>query len=109
MKFPLFEYPAFRYELDDWDFKKKSLLSRINKQKFIRTDMQKFETDRQTHKNSYLNFLVDLLHPTLQEFCKEAEVSCKMTDAWCVRYQRDDYQIIHNHRAWGFSGILYVD
>ena len=33
----------------------------------------------------------------------------KMTDAWCVRYQRGDYQIIHNHRAWGFSGILYVD
>ena len=49
MKFPLFEYPSFRYELDDWDFKKKSLLSRINKQKFIRTDMQHFETDRQTH------------------------------------------------------------
>jgi len=109
MKFPLFEYPSFRYELDDWEFKKKSLLGRINKQKFIRTDMQHFETDRQTHKNSYLNFLVDLLRPTLEEFCKEAEVSCKMTDAWCVRYQKGDYQIIHNHRAWGFSGILYVD
>ena len=74
MKYPLFEYPSFRYELDDWDFKKKSLLSRINKQKFIRTDMQNFETDRQTHKNSYLNFLVDLLYPKLEEFCKDAEV-----------------------------------
>ena len=100
MKFPLFEYPSFIYELDDWDFKKKSLLSRINKQKFIRTDMQHFETDRQTHKNSYLNFLVDLLSPTLEEFCREAEVSCRMTDAWCVRYQKGDHQIIHNHRAW---------
>ena len=49
MKFPLFEYPSFRYELDDWDFKKKSLLNRIIKQKFIRTDMQHFETDRQTN------------------------------------------------------------
>ena len=100
MKFPLFEYPSFIYELDDWDFKKKSLLSRVNKQNFIRTDMQPFETDRQTHKNSYLNFLVDLLSPTLEEFCREAEVSCRMTDAWCVRYQKGDYQIIHNHRAW---------
>ena len=34
MKFPLFEYPSFIYELDDWDFKKKSLLSRVNKQNF---------------------------------------------------------------------------
>ena len=50
-----------------------------------------------------------MLRPTLEEFCKDAEVSCKMTDAWCVRYQKGDYQIIHNHRAWGFSGILYVD
>ena len=32
-----------------------------------------------------------------------------MTDAWCVRYQKGDQQIIHNHRGWGFSGILYVE
>ena len=108
MKYPLFEYPAFRYELDDWDFKKKSLLSRINKQKFIRTDMQCFETDRQTHKNSYLNFLVDLLCPTLQEFCKEAEVSCKMTDAWCVRYQKGDYQEYHHHGGSMISVVYFL-
>ena len=109
MKIPLFEYPSFRYELDDWDFKKKSLLSRINKEKFLRSDIQHFETDRQTNKNSYVNFLSDLIRPTLEEFCKEAEVSCTMTDAWCARYKKGDYQITHNHRAWGFSGILYVD
>ena len=32
-----------------------------------------------------------------------------MTDAWCVRYLKGDYQIIDNLSAWGFSGILYVD
>ena len=52
MKIQLFEYPSFHYVIDDWDFKKKGLLNRINKQKFIRTEMQRFETDRQTHKNS---------------------------------------------------------
>ena len=32
MKFPLFEDPAFRYELDDWDFKKNHfLVELINK------------------------------------------------------------------------------
>ena len=109
MKIPLFEYPSFHYAIDDWEFKKKGLVNRINKQKFIRTEMQRFETDRQTHKNSYLNFLIELLKPILQKFCEEAEVSCKMTDAWCVKYYKGDFQTIHNHRAWGFTGILYVD
>ena len=109
MKIPLFEYHSFYYVIDDWEFKKKGLLNRINKQKFIRTEMQRFETDRQTHKNSYLNFLIELLKPTLQKFCEEVEVSCKMTDAWCVKYYKGDFQTIHNHRAWGFTGILYVD
>ena len=32
-----------------------------------------------------------------------------MTDAWCVKYQKGNYQTIHNHRGWGFSGVLYVE
>ena len=26
------------------------------------------------------------------EFCKEAKVTCSMSDAWCVKYQKGDYQ-----------------
>ena len=61
MKTPLFEYPSYRYEIDDWDFKKKGLLKRINSQKFIRTELQTFETDRQTNKKSYLHYFQDLI------------------------------------------------
>ena len=32
-----------------------------------------------------------------------------MTDAWCVKYQKGDQQTIHNHRGWGFTGVLYVE
>ena len=32
-----------------------------------------------------------------------------MTDAWAVRYQKGDQQTIHNHKSWGFTGILYVE
>ena len=32
-----------------------------------------------------------------------------MTDCWTVRYQKGDYQTVHNHRSWGFTGILYVE
>mgnify|MGYP003112255702 FL=1 len=109
MKAPLFEYPSFQYEVDDWEFKKKGLLNRISKQKFIRTPLQTFETDRQTSGKTYVNYLTEFLRPQLDEFCKEADATCSMTDAWCVRYHKGDHQTIHNHRGWGFSGILYVE
>ena len=109
MKAPLFEYPSYQYGIGDWDFKKKGLLSRINSQKFIRTKLQTFETDRQTNNKTYVRYLEDFLREELFHFCQEAEVTCSMTDAWCVRYEKNDHQTIHNHRGWGFSGIIYVE
>ena len=109
MKAPLFEFPSYRYEVSDWEFKKKGLLNRINKGNFLRTELQTLETDRQTDGKSYVHYLKDFLIDIFDEFCQEAQVTCRMTDAWCVRYKKGDYQTIHNHRGWGFSGILYVE
>ena len=109
MKAPLFEFPSYQYQIDDWDFKKKGLMNRINQSKFIRTELQNFETDRKTNNKSYVRYLEEFLRPELFEFCKESSVTCSMTDAWVVRYDKGDYQIVHNHRGWGFSGIIYVE
>ena len=109
MKISLFEFPSFQYELSDWEFKKKGLLKRINKSEFYRDEMQFFETDRKTNDKTYIHYLQDFLKLELEEFCKEAQVTCSMTDAWCVRYQKGDHQTVHNHRGWGFSGVLYVE
>ena len=83
-----FEFPSYQYQIKDWDFKKKGLLKRLREEKFIRTDLQTFETDRQTNKKSYLHYLQDLIKPELFEFCQEAQVTCSMTDTWAVRYQK---------------------
>ena len=109
MKAPLFEFPSYQYEISDWDFKKKGLLNRINKSKFVRTDLQNFETDRSTCEKAYVHYLTEFLGDILNEFCQEAQVTCQMTDAWCVKYQKGDHQVVHNHRGWGFSGALYVE
>ena len=109
MKAPLFEFPSFANEIEDWEFKKKGLLKRINKQKFYRSELQSFETDRKTSAKSYLHYFQDLIRPELDEFCKEAQVTCSMSDCWTVKYQKGDYQTTHNHRSWGFSGVLYVE
>ncbi len=109
MKAPLFEFPSYRYEIKDWEFKKKGLLNRINKGSFVRTELQHFETDRSTCEKSYVRYLEETLQPELNEFCQEAQVTCSVSDAWCVKYQKNDHQTVHNHRGWGFSGILYVE
>ena len=110
MKASLFEFPSYRYEVGDWEFKKKGLLNRINRSDLKRSQFQNFESNRQTDVNkSWVHYLQGLLKPELSEFCMEAQVSCSMTDAWCVRYQKGDQQTIHNHRGWGFSGVLYVE
>ena len=89
MKAPLFEFPSYQYDIKDWEFKKKGLLSRINKSKFIRTKLQTFETDRQTCEKSYVRYIEEFLQPELSEFCQEAQVSCSVSDAWCVKYQKE--------------------
>ena len=115
MKIPIFEFPSYRYQVNDWEFKKKGILKRINQQKFVRQvpgETNVFlmhEGDRATNNKSYIHYLSKLLHSELSDFCQEAQVTCSMTDAWCVRYQKGDQQIIHNHRGWGFSGVLYVE
>ena len=90
----------------------------INKQKFIRCDLStpqnlaynvSTETDRNFNNKSYVRYLEEFLRPELSEFFKEAEVSFHMENAWCVRYRKGDCQGIHNHRAWGFSGVLYLE
>ena len=109
MKAPLFEFPSYQYQIGDWDFKKKGLMNRINQSKFIRTELQNFETDMKTNNKSYVRYLEEFLRPELYEFCQEAKGTCSMTVAWVVRYDKGDHQTVHNHRGWGFSGIIYVE
>ena len=106
MKDPIFEYPSYRYKIKDWSFKKKAI-RKLKEKNFARTELQTFETDRQNDGSSYMYYLAELIKPELSEFCKEAKVTCSMTDAWTVRYQKGDRQTIHNHRSWGFSGIIF--
>ena len=108
MKCPLFDFPSYRYEIDDWESKKKELLKQIDKQEFVSTKLQCFETDRQTNDRSYIHDLEKILRPTLIEFCEEEQVNCVLKDAWCVKYKKGDHQTIHNHRSCGYSGILYL-
>ena len=89
MKAPLFEYPTYQYQIKDWEFKKKGLLKRIEGgEVHVRTDLQTFETDRQTNKKSYLHYFQELIKDELWEFVQEAQVTCSMTDCWAVQISK---------------------
>ena len=118
MKAPLFEFPFYQYQGSDWNLKKKALFKEINKHKFIRNDLATptnlaynvcMETDRLTNKKSYVRYLENILRPELSEFSEEVEVDFYKENAWCGRYRKGDCQGVHNHRSWGFSGILYLE
>ena len=108
MRDSLFTFHSYRYEINDWRFKKKGLLNRINRQEFT-DDGFGYRTDRVKDGKSYIHYLSELLNEELSSFCQEAQVTCHMTDAWTTRYKRGDSQGPHNHRSWGFSGIIYVE
>ena len=85
----LFEYPTYQYQIKDWEFKKKGLLKRLKEEKFMRTSLQTFETDRQTNKKTYLHYFQNLIKDELFEFCQEAQVTCSMTDVWSVVIRKE--------------------
>ena len=109
MKAPLFEFPSYQYEVEDWDFKKKGLLERINNQQMVKDPSDIFITDRSTNGKSYVRYLEGLLKPELFLFYQESKINCSLIDAWAVRYYQGNHQPPHNHMSWGFSGILYVE
>ena len=50
MKKKLFDLPFYQYELNDWQFKKRGLVNRIDRNNFIRSDVQFFESDREVDR-----------------------------------------------------------
>ena len=56
-----------------------------------------------------LAFPLEIFFSELSQFAKEAKCTCSLTDVWSVKYQKGDHQTVHNHRGWGFSGVLYVE
>ena len=111
MKEHLFEFPSYKYKVANWESRKKEMTDLISKQTFTKSPLSYFKTNRIPGKKDkeYTNSIAEFLTPVISEFCQEEKVSCSMTDAWCVKYGKGDLQSIHNHRGWGFSGILYVE
>jgi hypothetical protein len=106
---PLFFVPIYRYEVVEWDRKKQALYNRLNQRNFSKEGLQHFYTDRQKDGRSYALDFDSIFNDELKEFCKESGVSeYQITDIWTVKYKKEDYQTVHNHRSYSYSGFLYL-
>jgi hypothetical protein len=107
---PLFFVPIYRYEVEDWSRKKKALYKKMERGNFVKEGLQHFYTDRQKDGKSYALDFDHLFSDELNQFKKESGVSeYQITDIWTIKYHKEDYQTVHNHRSFGYSGLLYVD
>ena len=82
----------------------------MERKNFIKEGLQHFYTDRQKDGRSYALDFDAIFNEELKEFCKESGVSdYQITDIWTIKYKKEDYQTVHNHKSWGFSGVLYLE
>jgi hypothetical protein len=107
---PLFFVPIYRYEVAEWSRKKKALYNRLNQRNFVKEGLQHFYTDRQKDGRSYALDFDSIFNEELSQFKQESGVSeYQITDIWTIKYKKEDYQTVHNHRSHSYSGILLVD
>ena len=109
----LFSIPMFIYELDDWEAKKKEIVSWIPKTEFTNeVTSNAFRTDRikLLQNKFYANDFVRLIDTELQLFRQEAEIETIFLSAmWFVEYDTGHYHSPHSHESARYSGILYVN
>ena len=128
MRKSLFDIPLFTYEVQNWKSKKIEIMSWLDKTTMSRSPANHFYSDREYNKNNkfYAQDFAALLNDEFKLFHIEIglqtienakqvsdRISVRRTmalgDIWFVEYEKGDYQLPHNHRSSGFSGILYVN
>jgi len=107
----LFLVPIFRYEVTEWERKKKALLSRINRNKFDYYGLNDFQTDRHSEKNRYALDFENIFSEELEQFKKESDLKyLRVTDIWTLKYtKRSENHCPHNHKSTGYTGLLYLE
>lgn len=111
MIFPLFMVPLFSYEVKEWDRKKQSLLSKVNRNGLNYYGVADFQTDRHTEKNKYALDFEQIFSDELAEFKIDARLNhFKIKDIWTLKYSKpNESHSPHNHASTGYSGILYLE
>ena len=111
MEIPLFHVPMYFYEIEEWERKKKALLSRVYDKNLKYHHLANFKSDRHTKKNRYSLDFEQIFEQELNKFKEEAKISrLRVSDVWTIKYtQRNEGHCPHNHGSRGYSGLMYLE
>ena len=107
----LFSIDAFIHEIKSWNKKKKLISKLINGHQFFKRPHNTFLTTRYgNNTSSFSSELMNILHEDFKKFCEETGFKeIAMSDAWAVKYDKNDYQVAHQHGRVMYSGIIYLN
>jgi len=109
MRNTLFSLSYFKYEVEDWDIKKKEFFNLLGGSSQERDEMDFYFTSRRSKNKICLESFSNLIFNQLKKFANELHHSVKIDDVWSVTYKGGDHQTVHNHGSSGYSGVLYLD
>ena len=103
----------FKYEVSNWEYKKKQMTDALSDSVYTRptltNGMTDFETDRGSPR-TYVDKFMAIFEEELQQFGKDLKVEqFKISDIWSVQYKKGDHHPVHTHGRTNLSGILYLD
>jgi len=103
----------FKYEVSDWESKKKRMLDAMADSVYTRPELANgltdFETDRESPRG-YVDTFMEIFANELQEFGREIQVQqFKISDIWSVQYKKGDHHPVHTHGRTNLSGVLYLE
>jgi hypothetical protein len=108
MKEMMFYIPIFKYNICDWNKKKKKLLEIFSTIIFNKTEENK--TSYYVEGNQKQNEkLILFLYEELMEFENEIKNQFHIKDVWLQEYSNKDHHSAHTHGCLGYSGILYIE
>jgi len=107
----LFHVPLYKYEVNEWDRKKKALLSKLDPKVFSYYQLNDFQSDRHVQKNPYNIDIQNIFDEELSQFKYECGLEyLRVKDSWTLKYRKQgEGHCPHNHSSAGFSAILYLE
>ena len=109
MKNSIFPNYLYQYGSEDWLEQKKVIKQWVDNAQYKKDHHQTFLSDREDQHQNYLKEFGKLYNKELNKFANELGRTIELTDAWLVKYEKEDWHPPHTHGSTGFSGILFYE
>jgi len=107
----LLRLPFFKYEIDEWEYKKRLLMDLFNQTPLKNLEKEdSFVYTNYSIQNLDDGRIVDILRDTLNKFSYDSGIGeAKIKDSWFQKYTDGCFHNPHNHGMTGYSAVCYIE